>query len=181
MGSCISKAYSCLFTYPSKKISIIGLDGSGKTSILYRWIDNNFISTIPTIGFNIESLIYSELDLMLFDYTTVLKMQNIVRLYYEGSNGVIFVVDGSDNERFEEFKSFFKEKMLIDEIRSSDSIMILSNKCDIDQSMSVEFIKNELNLADYGREIGIFSVSARSNSGLIDSLDWLSSKLKERH
>ena len=78
-----------------------------------------------------------------------------------------------------DFKSFFKEKMLFDEIGSCGSIMILSNKCEIDQSISVEFIKNELILIDYGREIGVFAVSAKNNTGLYNSLDWLASKLKE--
>jgi len=179
MGSSISNVYSYLFKYPSKKISIIGLGGCGKTCILYRLIQNEFVSTFPTIDFNFESLVYSDLEFIFFDFTSAQKMQSIIRKYFEGSNGIIFVVDGSDNERFEEFKSFFKEKMLFDEIGSCGSIMILSNKSEIDQSISVEFIKNELNLNDYGREIGVFAVSAKNNTGLWNSLDWLASKLKE--
>ena len=41
---------------PEKKIAMLGLDAAGKTTILYRLKLNETITTIPTIGFNVEQL-----------------------------------------------------------------------------------------------------------------------------
>lgn len=38
------------------KILLIGLDGAGKTSILYKMKLNENIHTVPTIGFNLETV-----------------------------------------------------------------------------------------------------------------------------
>lgn len=37
---------------------LLGLDDTGKTSLLYRWLLNEVIDVIPTQGFNIETVKY---------------------------------------------------------------------------------------------------------------------------
>merc|ERR1711910_197077 len=37
------------------RILILGLDGAGKTTILYRLQAGEVVTTIPTIGFNVET------------------------------------------------------------------------------------------------------------------------------
>lgn len=39
----------------------IGLDGAGKTTILYRLQVGEVVTTIPTIGFNVEQVTYKNL------------------------------------------------------------------------------------------------------------------------
>ena len=39
-----------------QKVLMLGLEGSGKTSILYRYKLDDLITTIPTIGFNCEDV-----------------------------------------------------------------------------------------------------------------------------
>lgn len=34
----------------------MGLDNAGKTTLLYRWLLDEVITTIPTIGFNVETV-----------------------------------------------------------------------------------------------------------------------------
>ena len=43
------------------RILILGLDGAGKTTILYRLQVGEVITTIPTIGFNVETVTYKNL------------------------------------------------------------------------------------------------------------------------
>ena len=38
------------------QVLMMGLDGAGKTALLYRWKLNDFVSTVPTIGFNVEEV-----------------------------------------------------------------------------------------------------------------------------
>ncbi len=57
MGLALSKffLFSKFFTKESR-ILLIGLDAAGKTSILYKLKLGENINTVPTIGFNLETV-----------------------------------------------------------------------------------------------------------------------------
>lgn len=66
----MSKMFETLFGSKEVRILILGLDNAGKTTILYRLQNESdeAVQTIPTIGFNVETLQYknikvSDLDL----------------------------------------------------------------------------------------------------------------------
>ena len=46
---------------------ILGLDGAGKTTFLYRLKLGEIVTTIPTIGFNVETLEYGKMQLTCWD------------------------------------------------------------------------------------------------------------------
>ena len=63
MGLILSRVFQALFGSKEVRILILGLDNAGKTTILYRLqneADDN-IQTIPTIGFNVETLQYKNI------------------------------------------------------------------------------------------------------------------------
>lgn len=49
------------------KLIIFGLDASGKTTILYMLKLGEIVSTIPTIGFNVETIKYSKTNFTMWD------------------------------------------------------------------------------------------------------------------
>lgn len=49
------------------RILILGLDGAGKTTILYRLQVGEVVTTIPTIGFNVEQVTYKNLRFQVWD------------------------------------------------------------------------------------------------------------------
>ena len=49
------------------RILILGLDGAGKTTILYRLQAGEVVTTIPTIGFNVETVVYKNLKFQVWD------------------------------------------------------------------------------------------------------------------
>ena len=56
------------------RVIALGLDDSGKTSILFKLKQNEFVPTIPTIGFNVEaSIIYSSIVVLMVNSLTELK------------------------------------------------------------------------------------------------------------
>jgi ADP-ribosylation factor-like protein 1 len=63
MGILISKVFESLFGSKEVRILILGLDNAGKTTILYRLQNetDEAVQTIPTIGFNVETLQYKNL------------------------------------------------------------------------------------------------------------------------
>src|SRR5688572_28443109 len=58
MGN-VLKAIRNLFPQDRKvRILLLGLDNAGKTTLLYRMKLGDVINTVPTIGFNVESVQY---------------------------------------------------------------------------------------------------------------------------
>jgi len=57
MGLTISKLFDKLFSREIEmKTLLLGLDAAGKTTILYKLNLGEIISTVPTIGFNVETI-----------------------------------------------------------------------------------------------------------------------------
>jgi GTPase SAR1 family protein len=50
-----------------KRILLLGLDNAGKTSILFQMRDKEFKTTVPTVGLNIEHIVYKRYSMTLWD------------------------------------------------------------------------------------------------------------------
>ena len=59
----MSRMFESLFGTKEVRILILGLDNAGKTTILYRLQNESdeAVQTIPTIGFNVETLQYKNI------------------------------------------------------------------------------------------------------------------------
>jgi ADP-ribosylation factor-like protein 1 len=62
MGGSLSRLWSFFWTKKEIRILILGLDNAGKTTLLYRLKIGEVVTTIPTIGFNVESVTYRNLN-----------------------------------------------------------------------------------------------------------------------
>jgi len=60
MGLTFSKLFDKLWGKKEMRILMVGLDAAGKTTILYKLKLGEIVTTIPTIGFNVETVEYSE-------------------------------------------------------------------------------------------------------------------------
>ena len=58
MGLTISSLFTRLFGKKQVRILMVGLDAAGKTTILYKLKLGEVVTTIPTIGFNVETVVY---------------------------------------------------------------------------------------------------------------------------
>jgi ADP-ribosylation factor 1/2 len=59
MGLSISKLFASFMGKKDVRILMVGLDAAGKTTILYKLKLGEIVTTIPTIGFNVEYVSYS--------------------------------------------------------------------------------------------------------------------------
>jgi small GTP-binding protein len=50
-----------------KRVLMVGLDAAGKTTLLYKLQLGDAVTTIPTIGFNVEKVLYKKLDMTIWD------------------------------------------------------------------------------------------------------------------
>merc|ERR1711948_209891 len=105
----------------------VGLDAAGKTTILYKLKLNEVVTTIPTIGFNVETVEYKKLSFTVWDIGGQDKIRKLWRHYYMGTAGVIFVVDSNDRDRIEDAREELSKMLSEDELRDA-ALLVLANK-----------------------------------------------------
>merc|ERR1719313_1861508 len=118
MGLAMTKMWERLLGKEEKRILMCGLDAAGKTTILYRLKLGEVVTTIPTIGFNVETVEHKSVSFTCWDVGGKDKIRPLWRHYYPGTNCLILVVDSSDADRirnvYEELHRFMAEDELRD-------------------------------------------------------------------
>lgn len=86
------------------QVLMLGLDGSGKTTLLYKLKYNESVVTVPTVGFNVETLETdrSSPGLTVWDVGGQRKMRPHWKHHYSETAGLVFVVDSWDQRRLDE-------------------------------------------------------------------------------
>eukprot|EP00494_Astrolonche_serrata_P024345 UN24603 len=189
MGSLFSKVFDKLFGKKEMRILMVGLDAAGKTTILYKLKLGEIVTTIPTIGFNVETVEYKNISFTVWDVGGQDKIRPLWRHYYQNTQGIIFVVDsndrdrigGSDNNSSEHCARDELTKMLgEDELRDA-VLLVMANKQDLPNAMSVAEVTTKLGLASVrNRQWYIQATCATTGDGLYEGLDWLSDTLKKK-
>ncbi|KAJ7967509.1 ADP-ribosylation factor [Quillaja saponaria] len=67
MGATIARLAKRLFPKCEMRILMVGLDSSGKTTIIYKLRLGEIVTTIPTIGFNVECVEYKNISFSVWD------------------------------------------------------------------------------------------------------------------
>ena len=67
MGGFFAKAMDLINGKQEKRILMVGLDAAGKTTILYKLKLGDVITSIPTIGFNVETVEYKNIEFTVWD------------------------------------------------------------------------------------------------------------------
>ena len=102
MGYFLSKLWKKLVHKDKEyKIIIVGLHNAGKTTILYKLKLGEIVTTIPTIGFNVETVEYKNISFTVWDVGGQDKIRPLWRHYYQNTQGLIFVVDSNDRDRID--------------------------------------------------------------------------------
>lgn len=158
----------------------MGLDGAGKTTILYRLQVGEVVTTIPTIGFNVETVTYKNLKFQVWDLGGQTSIRPYWRCYYSNTDAVIYVVDSCDRDRMGISKQELLAMLDEEELRNA-ILLIFANKQDMDQAMTPAECAKELGLAAIkNRKWQIFKTSALRNIGLEEGMEWLVDALKDR-
>lgn len=184
MGLAISKAFEDLtellsFRTPTR-VLMLGLDAAGKTSVLYKVKLNEIITTIPTVGFNVENVKYKNLDMTIWDVGGQDKIRALWRFYYENTDALIFLVDSNDRDRLQEAASELHKLAADDGLRSA-VILVLANKQDLPQAMRTDEIAKHLALHSLkSHPWYIQPCSALTGDGVFEGLGWVHGALRNR-
>ena len=179
MGNMFAKLFAG-FGKKDMRILMVGLDAAGKTTILYKLKLGEIVTTIPTIGFNVETVEYKKINFTVWDVGGQDKIRPLWRHYFQNTQGLIFVVDSNDRERVTEACDELNKMLNEDELREA-VLLVFANKQDLPNAMSVAEITDKLGLHSIrNRKWYIQSTCATSGDGLYEGLDWLSNALKEK-
>eukprot|EP00465_Bigelowiella_longifila_P000686 CAMPEP_0185280738 /NCGR_PEP_ID=MMETSP1359-20130426/66319_1 /TAXON_ID=552665 /ORGANISM="Bigelowiella longifila, Strain CCMP242" /LENGTH=180 /DNA_ID=CAMNT_0027876075 /DNA_START=32 /DNA_END=574 /DNA_ORIENTATION=+ len=179
MGQAISNVWKKLFANKEMRMLMLGLDAAGKTTVLYKLKLGEVVTTIPTIGFNVETVEYKNINMNVWDVGGQHKIRPLWRHYYQNTEGLIFVVDSSDKERLEESKEELDKMLQEDELRDA-VVLVFANKQDLPGALNVKQVTEGLGLDKLRRRWYVQGTCATSGDGLYEGLDWLASAVNKK-
>ena len=105
MGNFVSNLVAVFSRTSPKKVLMVGLDNAGKTTILYRFKEKGIaaqtVTTIPTIGFNVENIKIGNVTITMWDIGGQKKIRTMWEFYTQGLAGIVYVIDIEDSARWE--------------------------------------------------------------------------------
>ncbi|XP_055340142.1 uncharacterized protein LOC129589407 [Paramacrobiotus metropolitanus] len=180
MGMLFSRVWNSLFRMDPVSILMVGLDNAGKTTVLFKLRLGEVVCTIPTIGFNVETVSYKNLNFTVWDVGGQERLRPLWHHYFHSAKAVIYVVDSNDPQRMAEAQEELYRLVTADELRDAP-FLILANKQDLPHALSAGEIAKGLGLSDLrSHRWHIQSCCATSGDGLYEGLDWLARDLTNK-
>lgn len=123
------------------------------------------MTTIPTIGFNVETVEYKNICFTVWDVGGQDKIRPLWRHYFQNTQGLIFVVDSNDRDRINEaekelqnmvinvfnvllrvlYVNIIFNQLQEDELRDA-VLLVFANKQDLPNAMSAAELTDKLHL-----------------------------------
>ena len=150
------------------KIMLIGESKIGKTSLISRYCNNEFLGGVylSTIGidFQIKHLVLNKknIRLQIWDTAGQERYRNIAKNYFQSSDGFVIVYDISNTESFEKLDYW------IEQIKANSQeytkMILFGNKCDIIEDRKIKKEEGE----EYAKNnnINFFEVSAKEGTNV---------------
>lgn len=102
-------------------------EAAGKTTILYRLQIGEVVSTVPTIGFNVETLTYKNIKFQVWDLGGQTSIRPYWRCYYASTQAIVYVVDSADRDRLAINKAELLAMLEEDELKDA-KLLVFANK-----------------------------------------------------
>ena len=153
------------------------MQNAGKTTILYRLSLGQLVKTTPTIGSNVEELVYENVKFQAWDLGGQESNRSLWDVYYMNTDGIIYVIDSQDENNYEESKLQF-HKLLKNTALKNATILIYANKQDLQGAKTINDIIKDYELDKIrNHSWKIQPSSALRGEGLIEGIKWLSEQL----
>lgn len=159
-----------------KKICMVGVFATGKTSLVQRFIYSKFSEKYhSTVGVKIDrkeiEVAGTQVNLLLWDLAGQDKFHNVQGSYLRGSSGIFFVVDGTRRETLTELAGL---RALVRESVGEVPAVIAINKADLEEQW-------QLGQGDFDSLFGegrhVLKTSAKSGVGVEEAFLWLAGRM----
>jgi len=155
------------------RLLVLGLDNSGKTSILKKLSDEDITHIMPTQGFNIKSLLHDGFKLNVWDIGGQKSIRPYWRNYFDQTDALIYVIDSADRRRMAE-TGVELQQLLDEEKLGHVPLLIIANKQDLLNALTPAEITESLGLqAIRDRVWQILPASAKTGDGLQEAMEWM--------
>ena len=174
MGSLFSFLSDWAYGSHEAYILILGLDASGKTTILNRLKCGENKQTIPTIGFNCEHIKFGRLSFVGWDVGGQDNIRKLWHNYFDHADAVVFVIDSSDRRRFnavrQELHNLTSHRLL-----RECPFLIFANKQDLPRAVSAAALTNTLGLHKNMNRVTwkMCDSTATTGEGIENGVQWL--------
>jgi len=151
--------------------------------------DDRMAQLEPTTHPQSEELVMGSIRFRTFDLGGHEIARKIWKDYLGSVDGIVFMVDSSDRERFSLSRNELNELLAMEEL-ASVPFVVLGNKIDLSDAASEEELRNQLGLDSYGyfgkdaktqpgiRPVELFMCSVARRTGYAEAFRWLSQFLK---
>merc|ERR1711865_107040 len=166
------------------KLLMIGDSGVGKSSILLRFVDDQFNESgmDPTIGVDFKVKMYRvpeqplPLKLTIWDTAGQERFRTLTSAYYRGAHGIVLVYDVGRRESFEALKAIWLKEVDLYSTYGNAVKLLIGNKIDSDDRQ----VSHEDGL-EFAREYNTLFIecSAKTKVGIEQAFDELVSKVLE--
>ena len=154
-------------------VLVVGLDESGKTEAIYYMRSGQTTKTIPTIGFNIETIDYKGYTFSIWDCGGQDKIRVLWKHYVNKVGGMMFFIDSSDRDRIEDAAEELKKLIAMEEYKDC-CILVLANKQDLKGALPPEEIIRIFEMDKLkGKTWLVQGTSTKTGQGLKEGFHWL--------
>ena len=165
-----------LFEY---KLILVGDPGVGKTSIMSKFVSNEFQSVYTsTIGveFKLKEIYINNntcAKLKIWDTCGQEKFRAITKQYFKNSEGVFIIFDLTNRETIKKLNIWLKD--INDNIDNDFFVFLIGNKTDVkDRDIT---ISEEAKQFANEKKINYYEVSAKTGSGIYNIFEKMANKL----
>jgi len=164
------------------KVICLGLDNGGKSTILNFLKPEAKKTTVEaTVGFSAEKLKHDNINYTFFDMSGQGRYRNLWEHYYSDAQGIVFVIDSSDDIRMCIVKDELDSMLANAEIKSRAPILFYANKMDKPKALKPTDISKLLKLdLITDRRWTIIPSNALKGTGLQEGLKWLSQHMDQK-
>jgi len=163
------------------KLLLIGDSGVGKSCLLLRFADDTYTeSYISTIGVDFKirtvELESKVIKLQIWDTAGQERFRTITSSYYRGAHGIIVVYDVTDQDSFNNVKTWLNE---IDRYASENvNKLLVGNKCDLTAKKVVDYQTAKA----FADELGIpfLETSAKNATNVEQAFMTMAQEIKNR-
>ncbi|QPG72829.1 hypothetical protein FOA43_000131 [Brettanomyces nanus] len=166
------------------RVLMLGLDNSGKTTIVKSLLHKDIKEISPTMGFNIDTISYKGFNMNIWDIGGQSSLRTFWFNYFEKTDFLVWVIDSSSLQRLSEnFKEF--DKVLKEDRLAGCGLLILINKIDVyqgDTEKLKEAVINTLQLQKLENHCwNLLCCSAYSGKNLTKGMDWIVDEYERKY